>query len=329
MDWNPGTILETASAYWRTSVLHTAVKLELFSLIGAAERTGGEIAGLLNGDERAVTMLLNALTAMGLLSKRDGGFANTEASSMWLSKGTDAYLGHIIMHHHHLTASWARLDKAVVSGKPLQGSMSRTDEESWRESFLMGMHNMASLSAPGVAEAVDLSGRRRLLDLGGGPGTYAIHFCKRNPELRATIYDLPTTQPFAEQTAAQFGMQDRIAFEAGDVVQDPIAGSFDAIWISHLLHGQGPDACQTTLNKAAAALEPGGLVLIHEFILDDNLAGPLFPALFSLNMLLGTDGGQAYSETRIAEMLKDAGAKAVSRLPYESPNGAGIMAGSF
>jgi cyclopropane fatty-acyl-phospholipid synthase-like methyltransferase len=176
---------------------------------------------------------------------------------------------------------------------------------------------------------IDFSGRRRLLDLGGGPGTYAIFFCKSNPDLKATVFDLPTTRPFAEKTIARMDVADRVAFMDGNFIADDISGKYDVIWMSHILHGEGPEDCRMIIRKAVSALEPGGMIIVHEFILDDTMDAPLFPALFSLNMLLGTDAGQAYSEKQLAEMFSQAGVKEVQRLRFDSPNDSSLLIGTI
>jgi len=184
-EWTPETILRLSGDYWKTCALHAGVKLDIFTVIGGDCLSANEIAGRIKVNLRGVTMLLNALTAMRLLLHKDEGYANTPAAESFLSKGSDHYLGYLIMHHHYLMESWSQLDKAVKTGKPLRTRASQSDA-AHRESFLMGMFNIAMKVAPRVAAAVDLSQRRHLLDLGGGPGTYAIHFCRTNPQLRAT-----------------------------------------------------------------------------------------------------------------------------------------------
>jgi SAM-dependent methyltransferase len=246
----------------------------------------------------------------------------------FLARTSPKYLGHIILHHHHLMTGWARLDEAVREGGPIRDRVSLTDDEEARESFLMGMFNLAMQIAPRIVGSVDLNGRRRLLDMGGGPGTYAVHFCQQNPRLSAVVFDLPTSRRFAEQTIARFGLADRIGFQAGDYLADDVDGRFDVAWLSHILHSESPAGCATIIRKAVAALEPGGLILVQEFILDDGRDGPLFPALFSLNMLLGTPAGQAYSGGELCTMLAAAGVVDLRRLPVELPNGAGVIAGT-
>ncbi|MBN2123675.1 MAG: SAM-dependent methyltransferase [Deltaproteobacteria bacterium] len=326
-DMNPGKFMGIAMAFWHAFTVHAAVKLDVFTVMGGDRLSGQEAAGRLGGDVRGVTTLLNALTALGLLHKKDDTFENTPFSLSYLSKESPGYLGHIVMHMYHLVESWHRLDQAVLNGRPTRPrAIVRSEEE--REAFLMGMFNIAMGTAPGAVKEIDLSGRKQLLDLGGGPGTWAIHFCLENPGLRATIYDLPGTRPFAEKTIARFGVSDRVAFQAGNYLEDRIEGQYDAVWLSQVLHGEGPDACRAMIRKAVSILEPGGIILVHEFVLNNDMAGPLHPALFSLNMLAGTREGRAYSEQQIMDMLLEAGAREVRRLPFHSPNESGIVAGT-
>jgi cyclopropane fatty-acyl-phospholipid synthase-like methyltransferase len=192
----------------------------------------------------------------------------------------------------------------------------------------MGMFNMAMALAPRMANAIDLSSCSHLLDLGGGPGTYAIHFCLKNPGLKAAVFDLPTTRPFAKKTIARFDLSRRITFTPGDYHADDIPGRYDVAWLSHILHAEGPEACQNIIRKAVSALDPGGMIIIHEFILNDTQDGPLFPALFSLNMLLGTESGRAYSEAELSGMLARAGIRNIRRIPVQTPNDSGIILGT-
>lgn len=321
--WSPAELLKLSGGYWSACALHAGVKLDLFSHSG----TLAEIAEAIASDMRGLEMLLNALTALHLLHKTGERYAPTAFAAEYLARSSPRYLGYIIMHHHHLMSGWSRLDELVRSGAPLRGRVSHAGDEAERESFEMGMFNLAMQIAPRIVAKVDLRDRQRLLDLGGGPGSYAIHFCQANPNLTATVYDLPTTRPFAAKTIASFGLGDRINFVAGDFTSDAIPRGFDVAWLSHILHGEGPQGCAVILQRAVAALEPGGLLLVQEFILDDTMDGPLFPALFSLNMLLGTPQGRAYSQGQLVSMLNTAGVTSIRRLEIDLPNGAGVLAG--
>ena len=325
-EWHPGELLELSGYFWKTCTLHAAVKMDIFTLIGEKQLSAVEVAEKLEAAPKGVERLLNALVALELLAKANDTYSNTPSSLKLLSKESPKYLGHIIMHHHHLVEPWSQLDQSVQSGRPIEQRSSFSDEER-RESFLMGMFNMAMSMAPLLVPRVDISSRRHLLDLGGGPGTYAIHFCRQNPQLKATVFDLPTTRPFAEKTIKRFDLADRIDFVDGNYLKDDIEGSYDAAWLSHILHGEGPDDCQRIIQKTVAVLEPGAIIIIHEFILNNSMDGPLFPALFSLNMMLGTDSGQAYSEQQLMDMLAAAGAKDIQRLPIQTPNDSSLITG--
>ncbi|RPJ76768.1 MAG: SAM-dependent methyltransferase, partial [Desulfobacteraceae bacterium] len=155
-----------------------------------------------------------------------------------------------------------------------------------------------------------------------------VHFFLKNPELGADVFDLPESRPFAEKTIARFNLAGRVNFLPGDYHRDEVAGFYDVVWLSHILHAEGPEACLKILHKAVAALAPGGMVIVHEFILNDAMDGPLFPALFSLNMLVGTPSGQSYSETQIKEMLTVVGAHDIRRIPVKTPNDSGLILGT-
>jgi predicted O-methyltransferase YrrM len=323
-DWNVGKLLSTSSCFWRSSAVHAGVKLELFTVIGEERLTEAEVSKKIDAKPRGVGMLLNALTALGLLAHEDNRYRNTSFTRSHLVKSEPDYIGHIIMHHFHLVDGWAQLHKAVLTGEPIETRSYGEDIE--RQSFQMGMFNLAMAIAPTLASVVDLQGRKHLLDLGGGPGTHAIHFCLANPGLKATIYDRQTTEPFARQTTRKFGAADRVNFVAGDFNVDPIAGPYDVAWLSQILHSNSAETCQALIKKTVAALEPGGMLLIHDFLLNETMDGPLFPALFSLNMLLNNQG-RSYSEQEVREMMSRVGVRDIRRLDFLAPNDSAVMCG--
>jgi predicted O-methyltransferase YrrM len=325
--WTPGRLVELSGSYWQVCALHAAVKIGIFSSIGRRRLKARDIAHRCGCAVGSLTRLLNALTAMGLLEKDGDAFTSTPPAHRFLSRSSDQYLGHIILHHHQLMPSWCALDRAVKTGRPIRERAAHGDEEK-RASFIMGMFNIAMNTAPKLVPLVDLTGRRHVLDLGGGPGTYAIHFCQAYPELRATVFDLSATRPFAEKTIARCNLTDRISFRDGNYLKDDIGGGYDVAWLSHILHAESPADCQKIIDKAVTALVSGGVIVVHDFILNDDMAGPLFPALFSLNMLLGTRAGRSYSERQITEMLARSGATNIHRIAFDSPNDSALITGT-
>ncbi len=325
-DWTLGNILATSSAYWQGCTLQAGVRLELFSALEGNGQTVDKLARHLDVDSRGLELLCNGLTAMGLLCRSGSGYRNSEAAATFLNKNSPQYKGHIILHHHNLVDAWAQLHTAVKQGRPVEKRFGSEAED--RETFLLGMFNLAMDIAPRLVPLIDLTGRKRLLDLGGGPGTYAIHFCQANPSLTAAIYDRSTTEPFARRIVDQFQLGSRIDFIPGDFNRDPISGGpYDVAWLSHILHSNSLEECRQLIEKSVAAMAPGGLILIHDFILEDSKDSPLFPALFSLNMLVNNPHGRSYSEEEIRTMLKDAGVSEISRHPFQGPNDSGIICG--
>lgn len=324
--WNPGMLLSVSSGYWAGCTLQAAVRLQVFTGLAEGALPAAELALRLDCDEEAMGLLLDALSAMDLLIKEGDVYRNSKEAGELLVTGSPRYMGHIILHHHHLLDGWAQLDVAVKTGQPVKKRSYGAEVE--RESFLMGMFNLAMAIAPTISREISLYNRSRLLDLGGGPGTYAIHFCLANPGLRAVILDRPTTEPFARRTAEKFGVGDRIDFIGGDFTVEEIRGGpYDVAWLSHILHSNSIRECHRLLERTMAAMAPGGLILVHDFILDDTKDGPEFPALFSLNMLLANNGGRAYSEMEIRDMLEQAGVEDITRYQFRAPNDSSILAG--
>lgn len=325
-EWDVGKLLGISSGYWAGCALQAGVRLDLFSILGDTCYRADDVAGLAGTDSRATGLLLDALTAIGLLVKESGVYSNTKFSKKFLVKDALSYMGYIILHHHHILDGWSQLDRAVRTGNKV--TRRQYGEEVERESFLLGMFNLAMGLAPQIASVFDLSGRKRLLDLGGGPGTYAIHFCLANPDLRANILDRPTTEPFARKTVAQFNLCDRIEFTGGDFNIDPLPGGpYDIAWLSHILHSNSYPECLKCIEKTVAVLEPGGEILIHDFILNDTKDGPEFPALFALNMLVGTENGRSYSAVEIKEMLIHSGIVDIVHHPFRAPNESSVISG--
>ncbi len=323
--WSPAELIRFSSSYWGVCALHAAVELDVFSPLYDGPMTITDLGARLHCSLRGIKALIPALCAMSLLQKEGETVTLTPFARDCLCRNAEGYLGHIINHHRQLMPGWARLGQAVREGVPTRGRMGFASEDE-RRHFLMGMYNMASVRADKALAAVNLSGRRCLLDLGGGPGAYAVRFCEANPGLQAVIFDLPTSRCIAEEVVRKSGLEARIIFMPGNFFEDPLPGGVDVVWMSHILHGTGDDEARQLIARVMALLPPGGQVLIQEFILDDTQDGPLFPALFGLNMLTGTPTGKAFSEEELKALLVDAGGENVRRILSGVEDGTGIIA---
>jgi ubiquinone/menaquinone biosynthesis C-methylase UbiE len=289
-------------------VITTAAGLELFTMLHqAGPLDAAEIAARLGLDRRATELFLHALVGMGLLEKRDGKFTNSELADELLVKGSPYYQGDILRHNGNLLGRWIRLPEVLKTGKPVEGYRP-ADDRTMRRNFILGMANNASLSAQKVAAVFDLSAYRKMLDLGGGPGTYAIAFCRLNPQLSAVIFDLPEVidEITADQVASS-GLTERIGFIRGDYLNDDLGKGYDFIFISNIIHSLGEEENRLLLGRAFKALEAGGRVVVKDFLLDENRAYPPHSSMFALNMLLGTRAGRTYTLSEMRDYLAGAG----------------------
>lgn len=156
-------------------------------------------------------------------------------------------------------------------------------------------------------------------------GTTLLRFSKNDPVLTRVSEGYPLSN--CQRKVERFGFSARLDFMPGNYLKEDLKGRYDVAWLSHILHAGGPAECRMILEKTVSVLETGGMVLVHDFILDDSFDGPLFPALFSLNMLVNTKQGQAYSQGQIEEMLLSAGLRDIRRLPFQGPGESGIIIG--
>ncbi len=285
-------ILQIVSAFRASRVLITASRYRLFDLL-ERPRSASAAAKVLRLDTRATEILLDALVSTGLIRKDSRNYRNTEAASSFLVTGAPLYLGDIVSHYGTLWKRWSDLDSVVKTGKPATGPFDH-------DSFIMGMHNLATIKAPDVLAAIDLTGVRKALDLGGGPGTYSLGLARKGVEV--TLFDLPETIAVARKVVSSEGVQ-KVRFAGGDFMTDDIGSGYDLVLISQILHSYSRSDNVTLLRKARKALGRGGTIAIHEFLLSEDHTQPPQGAFFSVNMLVNTVGGRSYSPSEIVAML--------------------------
>ncbi len=314
-EWN-----ERMRAFQESRVILTGLELDAFTAIGTGA-TAPEAAERMGTDARATEMLLNALTAIGLIAKQDGVFRNGPVASKHFSG--QARLG--LLHGAHLWQTWSHLTERVKSGTGADTQTTAPPE--WTEAFIAAMHRNASERAAAVVRAVDAASVRRMLDIGGGSGVYSIAFAQANPELRADILDLPQVGPIARRYIEGAGVADRVHWRRGDLHTDTFGEGYDLVFLSAICHMLSEEENRDLFRRARAALAPGGRIVVQDFILDPDKAGPKFAALFSLNMLVGTRAGASYSEPEYAAWLAAAGFRDIRRVRLPGP--AGLMIGKL
>ncbi len=309
-------LLAAVRSFQESRTLLTALELDVFTVVGEGA-SPEDVAGRIGADARATEMLLNGLVALGALEKGDGIFRCTSGS-----KGLGpARAG--LMHTVHLWETWSTLTACVKSGTTVRKPGVEGHQEQWTEAFIAAMHARARTTAAHMVATVDASGVRRMLDVGGGPATFAIAFARAHPELHAEVLDLGPVLPLGARNIREAGLADRVTMREGDLRTDAFGQGYDFILASAICHMLDEDENRDLFRRCFRALAPGGRLIIREFILEPDRAGPPSAALFALNMLVGTRRGNTYTESEYRQWLREAGFAKILR---PEPEGELILA---
>ncbi len=310
---------EKARGFQESRALLTAVELDVFTAV-AEGATASEVAGKLHADPRGMEMLLNALVTLGALIKQDGVFRNTSMTAEWLSDQSPASERAGLMHVVHLWDQWSALTRVVRTGKPYTRRRAGTGSRKWTRAFIAAMHRGARVRAPHVLKAIGVEGVRRMLDVGGGSGALSIAFAQAATELRAEVLDLPAVLPITRRHIREAGLSDRVTARSGDLTCDDFGQGYDLALVSMICHMLDPDQNQDLFRRVYQSLAPGGRIVIQDFILGPDKTAPRMAAIFSLNMLTGTQAGASYSEPEYAEWLQEAGFREIRKIDLPAPS---------
>lgn len=315
----PDDLLRTVRGFQESRVVLTALELDVFSAVGAGARADA-VAAARQADTRGMTILLNALVVLGLLTKNAGVFANTPISARYLAAGSRDDARDALKHNLSLWSRWSTLTDAVRSGRTILSGEGRECGEAWTVPFIAAMHGNALLRAPLVVRAIGAEGVRRLLDVGGGSGAYSIAFAEANDGLQAEVLDLPAVVPIAQKHVEEAGLQARVLVRGGDLRTDELGHGYDLALVSAICHMLGPGENEDLLQRVWRALAPGGRVVIQDFIVGPDGTKPAHAALFAVNMLVGTQAGRTYSEAEYTAWLEAAGFSDVRRVGLPGPS---------
>jgi SAM-dependent methyltransferase len=297
---------DAITTYRLPRVLIAAIELDIFTAIGTDSWTLPDLAREMKVSERGLAILCRSLAMAGMLKKRGKIYRNSRLGATALNANHSAYRGaYLRLITSHWT-DWGRLLESVKSGLPLDHD--EPEDPGYRRRFTWAMHHRTLEIAPKIVAQINLRGARTLLDLGGGPGTYAMAFLAKNPTLRAAVCDRPAALDVAKEIASTHKAGPRLSYLPLDLLTEAIPGTYDVIWYSNVLHIYSPQDNQALFRRVLAALNPGGRLLIQDAFLHDREG--LLPeeaGLFAVSMLLFTERGNTYKASETRSWLMDAG----------------------
>jgi predicted O-methyltransferase YrrM len=309
---SPEDIRELAYSFRESRVLLSAFELKIFTVLDKHMMTSEEVSKRINADPRATDRLMNALCGMGLLKKVKGKFYNSDLSSKYLVEGNPEFMGNLY-HTNHLWKTWSHLTDSVKKGSSFTGDQNKVEKEDWVEAFISAMHYRGVKQGKILSMMIDLTNIKKMLDVGGGSAAFSMEMVKKNPSINAVVLDLPHVIPLTKKYIDEAGLLDKFNFIEGDYLTKDFESNYDLILLSAIVHINSYEQNKMLIKKCADALNKNGMVIISDFIMNDDRTQPYHGAMFSLNMLVGTSSGDTYTEGEMKEWLESAGLSKIER----------------
>lgn len=300
-----GVYLDNLSrGYMSSRIFLTALELNLFETIGMTQLHVLQISKQIDTDPRATEVLLNALVGLGLLEKKEDLFSNTKYTADFLISGKPYYMGAMFQHHANLWSNWSKLTKIVKSGDPIKSEWNIKRSQD----LALAMKAHARDKAEKIVKLVDYPQAARMLDLGGGSGSYSIAFARAYPCLKVLLFDMDEwALEIARKEILDEGFQDRIFLRKGDIFTDNFGDKYDLVFLSYMTCLFSEEQNRFLLNKVHGALNENGIVAICDAMINENKTLPSLSSIFAVNMLVSTQRGRLYSKSEIIEWLVDIG----------------------
>ncbi len=306
------SLRQLATGYQASRALHTAVRLDVFSALDETAMTAAELSSRLHSDSYATELLLSTLVAMGLVEKNQDSFVNSAIGKILLTKDSNWYQGQFINLIADTWEPWERLEDTVRKGGPV-GIPPLFNNDKVR-----AMRDTASVIAPLLVSALDLSRVRRVLELGGGPASYALAIAQAAPETEVTVMEFTQASSITRDAVAASGLGNRVRVDSGDyLMRDLGREAYDLILFSDVLGSVPRDTARDLLKRSHAALVSEGRCVVHEFLLRDDRTGPLPCTLYALQLLLGSENSHAWSGWEVTDAMQSQGFIRIQVIPLQ------------
>ena len=316
---SPQLFFETVTAFHKTEALKAAIQLEIFTAIGEGNQTAAAIARRCQTAERGTRILCDALVIMGFLKKDASSYSLTQDSAVFLDRKSPAYLGSAIQFlvAPQALEGFQKLAAAVRKGGTVVDHDSTEPEHPMWVDFARGMAPMMKMPADLIAKVLraEEGQESKVLGLAVGHGLFEITLARHNPNAEVWGVDWPNVLEVARENAAAAGVSGRYHTIPGSAFDVEYGNDYDLVMITNFLHHFDLPTCEKLLAKVRAALKSGGRAVILEFVPNEDRVSPPVPAQFSLTMLAGTPGGDAYTFAELQRMLRSTGYSSVENHP--------------
>ena len=303
-------VFDIADCYCEAALLQFAHASGLFEIL-VAPLPSAEVAAAKNWIPRKTGILLDALASLGLLEKDGAVYQNANVAAQSLVRSAPNYIGGLVEHERLQWALWGRMGEVLSSEKPVAGQqdLHLPANADANQVFHSAMAQLSLDLLEAVASLPEWEGKRRVLDLAGGHGTYIATLATRHSELHGEVWDLPSACSFAEANIKRHGVDDRVVFRARNIADtcsyDDV--KVDGVLLNHCLHHFTADVMRDIITQAFRALEPGGVMVILDVFLERDRVQPVDGAIFSLYMMMNTVFGEVHPTDEIATVARSLG----------------------
>lgn len=312
----PERIMQLGFGFWGSKALLSALELDVFTVLGKGPLSADLLASRLDLHARSAQDFLDTLVALRLLERRGDQYANTPETDLFLDKAKPSYIGGILeMANARLYPFWGSLTEALRTGQPQNEAKSGGNffaalyaDPRRLEKFLKAMTGLSLGSAQAIARQFPWKDYRTFVDIGTAQGGVPVQVALAHEHLSGGGMDLPVVQPIFESYVRSRALSARLRFHAGDFFNDPLPQA-DVLIMGHILHDWNLEEKLMLLTKAYQAIPPGGALIVHEAIIDDDRRQNAFGLLMSLNMLIETPGGFDYTGADCTAWMKQVGFK--------------------
>jgi ubiquinone/menaquinone biosynthesis C-methylase UbiE len=309
---SPERIWAFFTAFQQTAVLQSGIELDVFTAIGSGSSTPALLAAKTGASQRGLRILCDYLTIMGLLTKEDGGYGLTPDSAIFLDRHSPACLASVAgflgaeWHAQNIKTLTAAVRKGGTVG--VHGDNTKPQDEVW-VAFARSMAQLTTPAANFIAELIGAADARpsTVLDIAAGHGMYGITIAKKNPHAQVVALDWPAVLSVAREHAENAGVADRYTVRPGSAFEIELGSDYDFVLLTNIFHHFDSPTCEALMRRVHAALKADGKAITLEFVPNEDRVTPPAAAAFSLNMLVGTEAGDAYTFSEYQAMFANSG----------------------